>query len=202
MQQYDERVDAYIAKAAEFARPILTHLRKLVHQASPQVTETIKWGFPVFEYKGPLCNMAAFKQHCAFGLWKASLLNDEHHLLNDQQAMGHLGRITALSDLPADAILLQYLHQAIELNEKGIKKAKPTIPKTEKKELEVPQYFIDFLAQHPNALHHFDNFSYSNRKEYVEWITEAKTEATRQKRMQTAAEWLAEGKSRNWKYQR
>lgn len=201
MQQYDLRVDDYIAKAPEFAKPILTHLRELVHQASPLIQETIKWGFPFFEYKGSVCNMAAFKQHCNFGFWRSSMLSDPQGILAEERtAANSLGRITDISNLPTDNILIAYIQEAVALNEKGVKapaKPKANMPAV----LIIPDYFADFLKQHPEAEAKFNQYSYSHKKEYVEWITEAKTEATRQKRMQTAAEWLAEGKSRHWKYQ-
>ena len=200
MGQFDSRVDAYIDKAAPFAKPVLEYIRQLVHEASPLLTENIKWGCPFFEYKGPVCQMASFKQHCALGFWKAALLNDPHHALKlgDAKA-GSFGDIRSIADLPSKEILTDLILQAIALNEKEVKVERKKAP-AEKGELIIPDYFIDFLAGHPKAKEVFDNFSYSNKKEYAEWITEAKTDATRQKRMETAAEWLAEGKSRNWKY--
>ncbi len=202
MSQTDPRIDAYISKSAEFAQPILNHLRQLVHRASPQIKETMKWSMPFFEYKGALCNMAAFKEHCSFGFWKGAMLADPDKILNvkEDNSMGQLGRVTSLDDLPADELLIQYIHEAILLNEQGVKvpKAKPVA----KTELLVPEYFIEFLKDYPQAQENFEKGSYSHKKEYVDWIVEAKTEATRQKRMQTAVEWLAEGKSKNWKYQR
>jgi uncharacterized protein YdeI (YjbR/CyaY-like superfamily) len=200
METYDLRQDEYIVKAAEFAQPVLIHLRQLIHDAAPQIQETIKWGMPFFDYKGPVCQIAAFKQHCSFGFWKGSLLSDPHHLLEKNDAMGHFGRITSLTDLPPDEILMQYIREAVELNEKGVKLAK--VKNTVKAPLVVPAFFTDFLREHPQAETQFNNYSYSHKKEYLEWITEAKTEGTRQKRMLTAVQWLSEGKSRNWKHQR
>ena len=201
MEKYDSRVDAYIEKAAGFAKPILLHIRLLVHGVAPQVIETIKWGAPFFDYKGPVCQMAAFKQHCAFGFWKATSLNDPHGLINaGEAAAGSFGKLTSLSDLPSDEILADFINQAIMLNEAGVKgnmKTAPTWPKTE---IAMPDYFAEALANEPQALATFENFSPSNKKDYLVWITEAKTEATREKRMATAIQWLAEGKSRHWKY--
>src|ERR1700760_4548175 len=141
--QYDPRIDAYIEKAAPFAQPILEHVRKLAHEASPLITENIKWGMPFFEYKGPVCMMAAFKQHCAFGFWKASRLHDPDHLLNpgEDAAAGSFGRVYTLSDLPNDQVLKDFVLQMITINESD-KKAPPVKkePK-EKKELVVPDYF-------------------------------------------------------------
>jgi len=205
MEKYDSRVDAYIAKSAPFAQPILEHLRRVVHEASPLLSETIKWGFPFFDYKGPVCQMAAFKQHMAFGFWKAKQLNDPGKLLQqDEPAAGSFGRITSLADLPADDILTDFIRQAIHLNDAGKdspeKKAAP--PKTPKAAIEMPADFADLLGNNPKAKEVYDKFSPSNKREYLEWIVDAKSDATRQKRMETALEWIAEGKSRNWKYQR
>jgi hypothetical protein len=126
MEKHDKRIDAYINKSADFAQPILEHIRKLIHQASPEITETIKWGFPHFDYKGTVCSMAAFKNHCAFGFWKSSLLKDPYKLLskNTEDAMGQLGRISSLNDLPEDKILIEYIQDAVKLNEAGIKISK------------------------------------------------------------------------------
>ncbi|OJW77330.1 MAG: hypothetical protein BGO69_18275 [Bacteroidetes bacterium 46-16] len=200
---YDPRVDAYIAKAAPFAQPILNHLRDLVHAACPGVEETIKWGFPNFQYQGSvMCSMAAFKQHMAFNFWKAAVMDDPQGILTvtERESMGHLGQIRSLADLPKDKILKDYLKQAAKLNEQGIKvpRAKPA----EKKELEIPAYFMKALKTSKPAHETFKTFSNTNKREYVDWVTEAKTEATRDKRMAQAVEWMAEGKIRNWKYLR
>ncbi|WP_183577466.1 YdeI/OmpD-associated family protein [Mucilaginibacter sp. X5P1] len=202
MGQYDARVDAYIEKSAAFAKPILNHIREVVHAASPLITETIKWGMPFFEYKGPVCQMAAFKEHCAFGFWKASLLDDPHGLLKIAEgSAGSFGRINTIDDLPIPDAIKHFVLLAIENNDRGIKI--PTAKKTpaEKKELVTPDYFEVLLNDHPKAKEVFDKFSYSHKKEYLEWIIDAKTDATRQKRMQQAIEMMEEGKSRNWKYQ-
>jgi uncharacterized protein YdeI (YjbR/CyaY-like superfamily) len=202
MEQYDSRVDAFIEKAADFAKPILEYIREIVHETSPLLTETVKWGFPFFDYKGPVCQMAAFKEHCSFGFWKATLLNDPYNALSiGDGSAGSFGRITKIEDLPSKEILQDFILQAIALNESG-KKTPEAIKKASasKTELVIPEYFTEFLKAYPNASLNFDRFSYSHKKEYVEWIVDAKSEATRQKRMETAAEWLAEGKSRHWKY--
>jgi len=203
MEKQDKRIDAYIEKAADFAQPILKHIRRLVHKASPEITETMKWSFPHFVYKGTVCSMASFKSHCTFGFWKSSLLKDRHNLLSKktQGAMGQMGRITSLADLPEDNTLIEYIRNAVKLNEEGVKvpSKKPIAPKTE---IDVPDYFTKALKKHPDAKESFEKFSHSHKKEYMDWITEAKTEETRNKRMDTAIEWLTEGKSRNWKYER
>lgn len=201
MATKDKRIDAYIAKSADFAKPILDHIRKLVHESCPAVEETMKWSFPHFDYKGEMmCSMAAFKQHCAVNFWKASLMKDPALMANakSESAMGHLGRITSLKDLPADSKLKAWIKEAMKLNEEGkkIEKKKPTVVK----DLVVPDYFTAAVKKNKKAWATFEAFSPSCKKEYVNWITEAKTEPTREKRLEQAIEWMAEGKQRNWKY--
>jgi uncharacterized protein YdeI (YjbR/CyaY-like superfamily) len=201
MSTKDPRVGAYIAKSADFAKPILNHLRKLVHKACPEVEEDFKWSFPSFTYKGILCHMAAFKEHCAFGFWKGSLMfaNDPAVQKRTSEAMGQFGRITRLADLPGDRVMLRYIKEAVRLHDAGIKP--PPRPKSkEKKELLVPDSLSSALKKNKQAQTTFDQFSYSHKKEYVEWITEAKRDETRDKRIETAIAWLAQGKPRNWKY--
>jgi len=195
----DARVDEYIAKSAEFARPILRHLRAVVHRACPAVEETIKWKFPHFVYKGMLCSMAAFKQHCAFGFWHKAIRKTVD-AGKQREAMGQLGRITALADLPTDAALARHIKQAMKLNDAGIKS--PAAKHREKKEAAVPDYVMRALKKNKQALAAFQDFSPSHRREYIEWLTEAKQEATRERRLATMLKWLAEGKTRNWKYER
>jgi uncharacterized protein YdeI (YjbR/CyaY-like superfamily) len=192
------QVDAYIAKSADFAQPILGHLRDLVHAACPEVEEAIKWSAPHFQYKGMLCHMAAFKEHCAFGFWKGALIVKEPEN-GAESAMGQLGRITKLSDLPSKKVLTGYIKEAVKLNESGVKS--PSRSKTKvREELVVPDDLVSALKKNKAAQAAFDKFSPSHKREYVQWITEAKTEATRQRRLETAIEWMAEGKPRNWKY--
>jgi uncharacterized protein YdeI (YjbR/CyaY-like superfamily) len=200
MGMKDERVDLYIQKAEEFAKPILIHLRSLVHQTLPEVQETIKWSFPHFEQKGIICSMAAFKNHCAFGFTKGAMLSDPYGILSKigETAMGQLGKINSLKDLPENHILTEYILEAALLNIKGIKASL----KTNKTDLLIPDYIVSALAENPKAKEVFNKFSYSHKKEYVSWIIEAKTEATREKRISTMLEWLEEGKSKNWKYER
>ncbi len=198
MPTLDPRIDAYIEKAAPFAQPILIHLRKLVHKACPDIVETIKWSMPIFEHKGIVCNMAAFKQHCAFGFWKQKILETDA-FPKHQNAMGSFGKITDISDLPKDREMVKLIKQAVELNEKGVK-----VPKAKaatKKELTVPDDLTAALLKNKKAKLTFEDLPYSHRKEYIEWINEAKTDATRNKRIATTIEWLAEGKSKNWKYE-
>lgn len=204
MAKEDKRVDVYISNAREFAQPILTRLRSVVHRASPEVEETIKWGFPNFQFMGKIvCSMAAFKEHCAFIFRQATLMKDPRGLLNtgDQKSgMGHFGQIRTLEDLPSEKILIQYVREAIKLIEDDVKLPKGKA--SSEKKLVVPKEFITVLKKNKGACDAFEKFSYSHKKEYVEWITEAKTEETRNRRMATAIKWLEEGKSRNWKYQK
>ncbi len=197
----DARVDEYIARSAEFARPILQHIRAIVHQACPEVRETIKWGFPHFDYKGILCSMAAFRQHCAFGFWKASLMKDPDHILTltGAEAMGHLGRITSLRDLPSDKVMIRYIGEAARLNAEGVKASRP---KRAAKPVKVPPDLAAALKKNKKAQDVFERFPPSHKREYVEWITEARKPETRARRVATTVEWLAQGKSRNWKYEK
>jgi len=200
---YDARVDAYIAKSAPFAQPILKHLRELVHSVSPLLTETMKWGFPFFDYNGSVCQMAAFKEHMGFGFWKQKQLNDPGKLIKEEDGTaGSFGKITSLSDLPSDEILVDFIKQSMRLNEAGNKKPavkKETAPKAP---IEMPADFADLLANTPKAQVVYEKFSPSHKREYLEWIVDAKSDATRLKRMETALEWISEGKSRHWKYQK
>ncbi|MBC7902149.1 MAG: YdeI/OmpD-associated family protein [Gemmatimonadaceae bacterium] len=198
------KTDAYIENTADFAKPILTHLRKIVHKACPQVVETFKWNSPTFEYKGLLCSIASFKSYCSFGFWKASLMKDAATLVGEKGigAAGNLGKLTTLKDLPSDKVLVEWIKEAMRLNDENIKLPKDKPRKYDKIEVSVPEYFTAALKKQKVAAKVFEAFSYSHRKEYIEWITEAKTEATREKRVQQALEWIAEGKGRNWKYQK
>jgi uncharacterized protein YdeI (YjbR/CyaY-like superfamily) len=193
----DPRIDAYIARSAEFARPILTHIRSVVHVACPEAEETLKWGSPTFMYTGMLCGMAAFKQHCAFGFWKSSLIVGPDGRKADQ-AMGQFGRITKLSELPTRKVLSGYIKQAMRLNEEGtgVKRA----PKKPKPPLRVPTELRRALGRNRKAREAFEGFSPSNKRDYAEWIADAKGEETRQRRLAQAIEWMAQGKPRNWKY--
>lgn len=195
MPTLDPRVDAYIAQCPDFARPILSHLRELVHAACPDVVETIKWSKPHFMYEGMLCGMSAFTAHCAFGYWQGALMFPEL----EKESMGHYGRLTSLKDLPSKKVIIGHIKQAMQLNRDGVKL--PARVKSAPKPVLVPAYFAAALKANKAAHKVFDAGSPSFRREYVDWLEEAKTEATRQRRMDQALEWLAEGKARNWKYQ-
>ncbi len=201
----DKRIDAYIDNARPFAIPILRKLRKWVHAGCPEVVETLKWSCPSFEYKGILCGMAAFKADCTFGFWKHDLLGGEGAGLTkvEESAMGQFGRITNLAQLPKERAMIGLVRKAAALNEAGIRApARKRAAANRPRRLQVPTYFAKALEANRKAKETFSGFSYSHRKEYVEWIVEAKQEATRERRMKQALAWLAEGKSRNWKYER
>ncbi|MEP7077156.1 MAG: YdeI/OmpD-associated family protein [Acidobacteriota bacterium] len=201
MPTTDARVDVYIDRSADFAKPILTHIRELVHKACPDVVETMKWSFPHFDYKDMMmCSMASFKRHCALNFWKQSLLeSDTFHA--EKTAMGSFGRILSVKDLPADKTFIKLIKDAMKLNDLGITVKKAPISK-EKREVAIPEVLVSALDANPKAAETFSNFPYSCKKEYVEWIIEAKTDATRDKRIATTVEWLGEGKRRNWKYEK
>lgn len=199
MPQLDSRVDEYIAKAQPFAQPVLLHMREQIHLTCPDISETIKWGMPHFEYKNELlCSFAAFKNHCAFTFWKAALLKDPKLIQHarEEKSMGQLGPIKSIEDLPGNFTAL--LKEAMHLNEQGIKIPRKT--STNPKECMLPPEFEQALRKNHRAWEVFDKFSYSHRKEYIEWITDAKTESTRQKRINQAVEWISDGKNRNRKY--
>jgi uncharacterized protein YdeI (YjbR/CyaY-like superfamily) len=194
------RVDAYIEKSPAFAQPILKELRKIVHSTCPEATETIKWGHAFFEYRGLLCNMAAFKGHCAFGFWKGSLVFPAGES-RSEEAMGQFGRIASLKDLPPKTRIAGYVRKAMQLNEDGV--TSPARARTVKrKPLPTPKDLAAALKKNVAAKKTFASFSPSQQRDYIEWITEAKTDETRARRVATTVEWLAEGKSRNWKYEK
>lgn len=199
MPARDPRIDHYIERSAEFARPVLRHLREVVHAGCPRIEETLKWRMPSFECQGLLCGMAAFKAHCTFGFWKHALVVDKGGE-RWREAMGSFGRITSLADLPSRRELVRMVRVAAELNELGIRT--PQRKHAPKRPPAMPPELKAALARSKRAREHFESFSPSHRREYMEWIGEAKTEATRAKRLEQAMEWLAEGKHRNWKYER
>jgi uncharacterized protein YdeI (YjbR/CyaY-like superfamily) len=203
----DPRVDAYIAKSAAFAQPVLRHLRELVHTACPDVAEEMKWSRPFFLHAGViLCNISAFKAHCSFGFWGAEI---GKALAKDgvvqEGGMGSLGRITSLKDLPAEKKLLGYIKQAAELIDAGLGDNRVVVArrvvKAPKAPLEVPAEFTAALRRDKKATAAYAAFSPSCQREYAEWIAEAKRPETRDRRIAQAVEWIGEGKQRNWKYQ-
>jgi uncharacterized protein YdeI (YjbR/CyaY-like superfamily) len=198
MPTRDPRVDAYIAKAAPFAKPILKHIRAVVHEACPETEETLKWSAPAFMYKGILCVSAAFKEHATLGFWKGSLILDKNGR-KAEDAWGNFGKITSVADLPPRRELMGYIRKAMELNERGVTVKRVVKPKPP---LRVPADLTAALKKSRKAVAAFAAFPPSHRREYVEWITEAKTDATRERRIATAVEWITEGKARNWKYEK
>lgn len=200
MPTTDPFVDAYIEKSKDFAKPILNHIRALVHEACPDVVETKKWSFPHFDYKGIMCSMAAFKEHCAFNFWKQSLL-ESSAFPAEKTAMGSFGRITTIKDLPNNKTFKKLIHDAMKLNDAGVTISRSK-PAAERKPLVVPPILKAALKTNALAAETFKNFPYGCKREYIEWINEAKTEPTRDKRVNTTIEWLSEGKRRNWKYEK
>ena len=194
----DPRIDAYIAKSADFAKPILTQIRETIHAACPEVEESIKWSMPAFMYHGPLMNMAAFKAHATVGFWKGELVVGRS-AGDDARAMGHLGRLASVKDLPPKKEFVALIRKAAKLNEEGIKVPKK---KTPRPTLPVPPELAAALAKNKKAQATFKAFPPSHQREYNEWIGEAKREETRAARVKQAVEWIAEGKARNWKYER
>lgn len=204
MGSRDPRVDAYIAKSADFAHPILEHLRDVIHDACPNVEESIKWSCPHYMYKGMLCATAAFKGHCALHFWKGAEIIGEDAT---DDAMGQFGRITSVKDLPSRTMLTRYVRRAMKRNEERANAPKAAKPATAKPRVarpapDTPPALASALRRNAAARRFFETLSPSHKRDYIEWITEAKTEPTREKRIATTVEWLAEGKSRNWKYEK
>jgi hypothetical protein len=200
----DPRVDAYIRKSAPFAQPILEHIRAIVHAAVPGASETIKWSMPFFEKDGILCNMAAFKAHVALRFWRGAQVVDGA----TEGGMGDFGRITTLKDLPTKAALIAMLRKTAALNAEGaqtpvgarIEKQRAAAKKKAATEPEIPADFASALRRTAGATAHFRAMPPSHRREYVQWITGAKRDATRTSRIAKAVALIADGKSQNWKY--
>jgi uncharacterized protein YdeI (YjbR/CyaY-like superfamily) len=197
MPQTDPRIDAIIAKAQPFARPILEHARKLVHAAVPEAEETLKWSMPHFTVNGKiLAGMASFKAHAAFFVQSVGRMGDGE---GQKDGMGSFGKLTSVADLPSDAELTELLRKARDAIVAGVKPTKAV--KAPKPEIAMPDDFAASLAADPEAQRHFDAFAPSYRRDYLEWITTAKAPVTRAKRIGEAVSWIAEGKKRHWKYE-
>lgn len=194
-------VDEYISRQAPFAQEIILHLRDVIHQSSSGVSETIKWRHPCFESNGLVCAIAAFKQHVNFSFFKGKLLNDSAQLFskNNNNELAAL-KFTTLNDIPVDDILINYLRQALALNNSG-NVSKKKVERKDKADLTIPEDLASALIDNSVAKELFNGFSYSKQKDYIEWLTSAKREATRTKRLITAVKWISEGKSRHWKYE-
>jgi uncharacterized protein YdeI (YjbR/CyaY-like superfamily) len=197
----DPRIDAYIARQKDFAKPILTHIRAVVHAACPEVEETLKWSSPHFMYKGSMmCGMAGFKEHAIFGFWKGKLIDGvSPNRNNGGEAMGNFGKLTSVKDLPNKATMTSLIRQAMKLNDEGITVPRPK--RAARPEAAVPAELKAALTKNKKAATQFAAFPPGHRREYVEWISEAKRDETKARRVAQAVEWIAEGKGRNWKYQ-
>ncbi|HEY0141865.1 MAG TPA: YdeI/OmpD-associated family protein [Thermoanaerobaculia bacterium] len=199
MPKTNPAFDAYIEKAAPFARPILEKLRKAFHAADPEIEEVMKWGAPHFDHNGIVGSMAAFKEHVRWGFWKARLMKDPHGILDpigDTSMSG--AKVKTVKELPPDKVLREYIREAVQLNLDQVKVPRPK--REARPPAEVPDDLAGELKKNKKAREVFDAFPPSHRHEYIAWITEAKQPATRQKRLAQAIEWMAEGKQRNWKY--
>jgi uncharacterized protein YdeI (YjbR/CyaY-like superfamily) len=196
MPKTDKRIDDYIAKAPDYAKPILTKVRTMVHEAAPDCEETLKWSHPTFVQNGILCGMAAFKEYCTVHFWKSSLIFHEGAPTGDDT--GPMDKLTSVKDLPAKSTFARYVKRAIELNASGA--TVPRAPTKPKKALVMPDTFRTAIDKNAKARRAYEAFSPSHQREYIEWITDAKQDATRDRRIAQAVEWLAEGKPRNWKY--
>lgn len=199
MPTLDPRVDAYIDRAAPFAQDLLRHWRATVHAHCPDVVETIKWGFPNFTYRDKiLTGMAAFKAHCSIGFWHGEAAVGADHAKGG--AMGDFGKLTSLQDLPPKAEQKAILKRAMQLIEDGVK-ARPARPTAPKPPPEVPDDLAAALRANPAARKTFESFPPGQKRDYVDWIVEARKAETRERRLAQAVEWMAEGKRRNWKYE-
>lgn len=190
----EPRIDAYIAKARPFARPILEKIRERIHAVMPEVEEAMKWSHPTYCKDGKIVlGTAAFKEHAAVNFWRGQELG----LDTRDGAMGQLGKLTSVEDLPKD--LDRMIARAAELSTRA---PKPRKTKHEPRPQPVmhPE-FAASLERAPKARASLEAFSPSAQREYLEWIAEAKQDATRQKRIASAVEWLSQGKRRNWKYE-
>jgi uncharacterized protein YdeI (YjbR/CyaY-like superfamily) len=198
MSKKDKRVDAYIAKQKPHAQPVLKKIREMVHEAAPDCEEDIKWGAPAFMQGGILLIMAGFKEYSAVNFW-----NGGHFIPEDRRegaGAGNLGKIYSVKDLPSKKEFGGWVKKAVELAGSGVNPVKrATKPK---KELAMPDYFMSAIRKNKKALATYEQFSPSAQRDYIEWITDAKGEDTRDRRVTQAVEWMAEGKPRNWKYMR
>ena len=197
MARTDPRVDAYIAASPAYARPILNHLRAIVHAASPDIEEAMKWSAPAFMYKGMLCGMSAFKSYCTFGFWKSPLVLGEQA---SRDPALQFGRIQTLDEAPLKTQLIPLIRKAMALNDAGVKL--PRAPKAPPRRLIVPPALKSALARNSKARAAFEAFSPSHKREYAEWVAEAKAVETRERRIKKAIDWMTKGKSRNWQYER
>jgi uncharacterized protein YdeI (YjbR/CyaY-like superfamily) len=204
LKNANPKVTEYIEAAEDFAKPILNHLRQLIHKHCPEVVESIKWSIPHFDYKGDfMCVLAAAKNHCSLTFIKSEFMSDPRFAGGKKVKAGQrfLSKITSMADLPSDKELAGFIKEAKELNDKGVKLKETAKAAPSSKPVETPGYFVEALAKNPAAKKVFDGQSASFRKNYITWLESAKTDATRQQRIAEALEWIAEGKGRFWKYE-
>jgi uncharacterized protein YdeI (YjbR/CyaY-like superfamily) len=206
-QNYNPKVDKYIGSAQEFAQPILNHLREIVHKGCPEVEESIKWGMPFFEFRGEIvCCMAAFKKHCRFGFWgkKIRVVLREANVAG-MNGSGWFDRLTHINELPDNKRMIDFIRQAAVMIESGNYTspiaARNQKAKAKKSTVKMTKEFAAALKKNKKATTGFASFSPSCKREYVEWIADAKRPETRDRRIATAVKWIAEGKQLNWKYQ-
>jgi len=198
----DKDFDSYIANAEPFAQPLLKYFRACVHEACPQVEETFKWSMPHFVYKSSiLCHMAAFKNHTSYSFWLAGKMQDSDGVFvtTAKSGMGHFGKVSSLDQLPEKKILVKYIKEAMALTDSG-EKLQTASKKKPAKRYDVPEAMVQALEQNTRAMANYMAFSQSKKNDYIEWIAEAKTDATQKRRLDQMIEWLEEGKPRNWKY--
>ena len=203
MNNLNKKVDDYIAKSEPFAKPILDQLRAIIHETCPEVGEDIKWGTPHYSYKGDhLCMLGSFKNHCSFSLYKAEFMKDEKIAASvlAGKKFGYMDKLKSVTELPSEDVLISLIQEAMAINEKGVKKEKPVTDKP--KVLETPEYLLNALNAYENAKAVWESKSDAFRKDYLIWIIDAKTETTRQKRIDQSLEWIAEGKGRFWQYEK
>ncbi|MEM8882762.1 MAG: YdeI/OmpD-associated family protein [Planctomycetota bacterium] len=202
MPKTDPRVDDYIQKAPPFARPILEKIRKVMHKGDRNFEENIKWGNPTFELDGIVGGMGAFKKHVAWGFWNAPAMSDPEGLFEgNPKKSPYAMKVADVKEMPSEKVLVGYVKEAVALNKAGVKRPTNRVGGT-KPPARAPKDLMDALKKSPKALATYKAFSPSKKRDYVEWVTEAKRDATRTKRIATAVEWMAEGKSRNWKYEK
>ena len=202
MGKKDTRVDSYISRLPAFSQEICTRFRAIVHEASPEIEEDIKWGHPAFMHKGIVCGMAAFKAHVVIHFWKNALLTGSHaRRATDDKTLEQLRRVTSVDELPSKTVIAGFVKAAVKLNDGAVKGPAPMkAAKKTRAPLRTPPVFSKALARNAKARATYDGFSPSHKREYVEWIGEAKTDETRDRRIEQALGWLADGKPRNWKY--
>lgn len=201
----DPKVTQYIDNAEAFAQPILKHLREQIHRNCPDVVESVKWGNPHFDYKGDfMCVLASAKKHCSFTFIKSEFMSDPRFAGGKKVKPGQrfMSRITSMSELPSDEELACFIKEAMDLNDRGVKLDKTAKAAPNSEPTDAPEYLLSAFSTNSVAQEVFGNQSASFRKNYIVWLESAKTETTRQRRLDEALGWIAEGKGRFWKYEK